>query len=510
MPQLRFGKLAFMALIASFTVSFNLNAMAQEKDAIVSKTDSVTPISQTPNESASQIDKAASSSLAATKTTAQSNPQKSQDSSDALAQSADATASASANASASTSVTASANSAASANATASASKDALGVSLKHDAMARINDKIASHIDDFELTQKWNHLAMQAKNSKDAKSFLYLHDLTSGDITNGTQRLEQELRAITKSFSGELGLAVVDEHGLLVMSNMQEFPLMSSMKFPLAYAVLRTMHERGDNLEHLITIEIKDLHQSTYSPLYERLVKEGYASLHSDDKLSASELKKRKSLTFSLKELIDEAVRNSDNNACDILLTKYLNGPKDLNKFLKETLGIKRINIAYTEAQMTDDVKLSYSNYASPVALGLVFSKYLNDDVLDTNDRALLEGALYKPNSSKPRIMAALDEVAAFEPLKAAYEAKTKGKEQHITKVFSKTGQGAMLDAHKRIAVNDAAYVEFHGKPYIVIALTKDIVSESQDAPSDTILRANTAISKAVAAAIKYAERSASY
>lgn len=382
--------------------------------------------------------------------------------------------------------------------------------LKHvDASKiRIDSKLSDKIDDYELTKTWNHIALQASNPNDAKSFLYLRDLTSSSTTNGTALIASQLRALNKSFEGQLGIAVVDEQGVLVLSNMQEFPMMSTMKFPLAYAVLHTMHERQDNLQTKVMVDVKDLDAKTYSPLYERLVKERYVDLHSDKKLGAKE--SRESLTFTLEELIREAVRSSDNNACDILLTKYLNGPQDLSKFLTETLGIKRIKVGYTEAQMTADEKLSFKNYASPMSVALVFSKYLKDELLSKEDRALIELSMFDPENSKDRIMAGLKEAEKSIPFKKKNDKKGGAPSVEMFKVFGKTGQGAMLDEKTRIAVNDAAYVEFQGKPYIIVAFTKNIVSNNEDAKTDTLDKANKAISEAVAAVMKYAVLNANY
>lgn len=64
-------------------------------------------------------------------------------------------------------------------------------------------------------------------------------------------LSQKIAAITKDFSGFLGVSVISPSGLVLLANDTDFPLMSVLKMPLVYVVALEMQRRGDNLDSLV-------------------------------------------------------------------------------------------------------------------------------------------------------------------------------------------------------------------------------------------------------------------
>ena len=57
-------------------------------------------------------------------------------------------------------------------------------------------------------------------------------------------LSQKIAAITKDFSGSLGVSVISPSGLVLLATDTDFPLMSVLKMPLVYVVALEMQRRG--------------------------------------------------------------------------------------------------------------------------------------------------------------------------------------------------------------------------------------------------------------------------
>ena len=61
-----------------------------------------------------------------------------------------------------------------------------------------------------------------------------------------RELTTKLNMLTQDFKGKLGIAVFDQDGVAVLRDDNSFPLMSVVKFPLAYVVGQKMADRDDH------------------------------------------------------------------------------------------------------------------------------------------------------------------------------------------------------------------------------------------------------------------------
>lgn len=269
-------------------------------------------------------------------------------------------------------------------------------------------------------------------------------------------LQAKLASLETQYGCTLGVALINEDGAVLVYGNEPFALMSVIKFHLGYAVLATMAERGDTLSDTMTIKVKDLDPHTYSPMYASLTNDGSAL-------------KKEELTISLGDLIYYTVRESDNNACDLLITKYLGGAAALEKFWHDR-GVTGLAIKYTEGQMAAQPSLSYDNNATPYVLAQSYVTYLKDNSLPQDFRDYLDEAMLFAPTGTERIQYGVRQALAE-------RAPNYQKEQEIfrtLRVFDKTGMGAFMPEGYRIALNDLAFISFEGKPYIMAVLIKDI------------------------------------
>ena len=129
-------------------------------------------------------------------------------------------------------------------------------------------------------------------------------------------IEDKLRKYISHQSARIGVAVISEDGCVIGVNQHEsFPMLSVMKFPLALTVLETVKEKHHSLLDTIPVCKSQLHTDTYSPMLLKYTasKDHYISIY---------------------ELLDYALKSSDNNACDILMD-YIGGASVVNKYIHE-------------------------------------------------------------------------------------------------------------------------------------------------------------------------------
>lgn len=174
-------------------------------------------------------------------------------------------------------------------------------------------------------------------------------------------IEDTLQKYISHKNARIGIAVISEDGCVIGVNKHEsFPMLSVMKFPLALTVLETLKENHHSLLDTIPICKSQLHTDTYSPM---LLKYPASKDHN----------------ISIYELLDFALKSSDNNACDILMD-YVGGASVVNKYIKDT-GTDGIVIKWNENDMHKILDRCYENCSTPEAMAQLmfkFDKYHND------------------------------------------------------------------------------------------------------------------------------------
>ena len=247
-------------------------------------------------------------------------------------------------------------------------------------------------------------------------------------------LSQKIAAITKDFSGFLGVSVISPSGLVLLANDTDFPLMSVLKMPLVYVVALEMQRRGDNLDSLVPCGRSCLNADTYSPMFEQLVSNGFSNVDGIPVRNADGTR----LCFPLRLLISYAVGKSDNNACDLLISNYLGGPKNVERALRE-LGLERTNVASTEGEMGINVELSYQNSASMLDMAKMFALYANDDRITPEVRQLIDQSMLFNQHGTTRVRAGV----ALSLERAGLSLENL-RQQGQLEIFDKTGMGGIM------------------------------------------------------------------
>lgn len=254
-------------------------------------------------------------------------------------------------------------------------------------------------------------------------------------------IEDKLRKYISHQSARIGVAVILEDGCVIGVNQHEsFPMLSVMKFPLALTVLETVKEKHHSLLDTIPVRRSQLHTDTYSPM---LLKYPASKDHN----------------ISIYELLDFALKSSDNNACDILMD-YVGGASVVNKYIHE-LGIEGIVIKWNENDMHNVLERCFENCSTPVAMAQLmfkFDKYHND-----------------PNSIKiKRIMQSCE---------TGVDRLAKPMLTTNAIIGHKTGSGPIdKETGQIMAVNDVGYIHLpNGKHYSIAVF----IAESAHSMDDT-------------------------
>lgn len=392
---------------------------------------------------------------------------------------------------------------------------------------------------FDLSGDAAILEMLQQSPLDPAKRFYATDRRSAEhVLSSFNTIEQIHQA-------DIGLALLNEHGLVLLYSADNFPLMSVMKFHLGYAVLSEMVKRGDSLSDTITIKFSDLDPNTYSPMYEVLEQRQFnltncncehiapaiAAAHeaASQQAQASRAEAQqganhfwgdayltamlsctkqapnsatlsglrvtpKELTICLGDLLYYAVRESDNNACDALIKYYLGGMENLERFWHDK-GVP-LSLKYTEGEMAADLARCYDDHGRPYDIAHSYAVYLNDLSLPQELRSFLDETMLFVPTGVDRIQSAVKRTLS--EYATSYQ-----QEQEIfrtLRIFDKTGLGGMNEQGERIAVNDLAFISYEGKPYILSVTIKNIAGTPESSVHDGAM----ALRKSARVAFTYA------
>lgn len=161
---------------------------------------------------------------------------------------------------------------------------------------------------------------------------------------------------------------------------ERFPMMSVFKVHVALAVLNNIND----VDTIIHIERRQIREDTYSPM-----RKEYPSGDID---------------LSVRQLINYAVSESDNNACDILIS-LCGGTRKINRYI-HSLGIKDLKIKETEASMHENVGRVYRNWTTPRAMTRLLM-YLMDELNTPLHTDILLDAMENTSTGKNKMPAAM-------------------------------------------------------------------------------------------------------
>lgn len=237
-------------------------------------------------------------------------------------------------------------------------------------------------------------------------------------SNKISLLEKNLKSYLAEKEGRIGVAVIfDGRDTIAVNGDDDFELQSVFKFPLALAVANHIDLKDSSLDETIAIPAEELHEDTWSPMLSKYGK--------------------RDLRLFIRELLEWSLKESDNNAADILL-KYIGNPGGLSDMMRIMDLPKNISIEASEADIHKNPELSKKNIATPLAMAELFEKFLVEMKGKRKSFSEIAMMIEQCNTGKDRLAGALAETGAI--------------------IGHKTGTGFETPEGGISALNDCGYV----------------------------------------------------
>jgi len=253
---------------------------------------------------------------------------------------------------------------------------------------------------------------------------------AGPVGAGTRSdLGPALARIAASVDGTLGAAIVvvetGEHASV--NGGGHFPMQSVYKAPIAMAVLQQVDDGRLSLDAPVRVEASDLVPAgLHSPLRDAHPQGG--------------------VDVPLREVLRLAVEESDGTASDVLL-RVIGGCARVQAFLA-TLGIDKIRIATTEAEIGRDHSRQYQSWATPDEAARWLVLLQHGKGLKPSSRDLLLGWMRATRTFPTRLRGLLPADAAV-----AHKTGSSGQEEGIAAATNDIGLVTLPDGrHLAIAV----------------------------------------------------------
>lgn len=189
--------------------------------------------------------------------------------------------------------------------------------------------------------------------------------TTSSAAPTTTVVPGDFSALESTFDARLGVYAIDTGSLRVVEHRadERFAYCSTFKALASGALLR----RTDDLERRVTVSSADLLDN--SPVSAQHVADG----------------------MTLRELMDAAIRYSDNTAANLILAE-LGGPAGLRQELR-ALGDEVTSVDRVEPALSAGTPGDTRDTSTPRAMAADVRAYVLGDVLTDDDRALLTGWL---------------------------------------------------------------------------------------------------------------------
>lgn len=248
------------------------------------------------------------------------------------------------------------------------------------------------------------------------------------------QMKNELTEFVKDKDARIGIAfIVNGIETVTVNGEKDFPMMSVFKFPLALVVCGYVDEKGSDFNEIIEVVDDELKRNTYSPMLEKY---GGGPLR-----------------LTLRELLEWSLKESDNNAADILI-KYSGGIEGINSRMRLMNFPQGIAVGASEDDMHRNPYLIYVNRSTPLAMAELFDRF--DRQLKNSSASFAEIAemMEECKTGTDRLPAALTDFGDV--------------------IGHKTGTGDSLTPGRISAINDCGYVNLKdGRHYSVAVFIAD-------------------------------------
>lgn len=202
----------------------------------------------------------------------------------------------------------------------------------------------------------------------------------------SEELGTKLRQLIQGKQATVGVAVIfNGSELITVNNRYHYPMLSTMKFHQALAVLDYIQRKGETLESEILVSKEDLLPDTHSPM--------------------RDANPNGNFTITIGDLLKYSIIRSDNIASDIL-ARHIGGQDVVNKYIHK-LGINDVSISATEAEMHEDIDNQYLNWTTPSAAALTIETFLQNNLFPEGYKLFLQRAMTESETGKDKLRAGL-------------------------------------------------------------------------------------------------------
>lgn len=202
----------------------------------------------------------------------------------------------------------------------------------------------------------------------------------------SEELGAELKQLIRGKQATVGVAVIfNGSELITINNIYRYPMLSTMKFHQALAVLDYVNRHGETLDKELLVSKDDLLPGTHSPM--------------------RDANPNGNFTITIGDLLKYSVIRSDNIASDIL-ARHIGGQRAVNDYIHK-LGIRDVSITATEAEMHEDVSNQYLNWTTPSAAALTIETFLQNNLFPEGYKLFLQRAMTESETGKDKLFAGL-------------------------------------------------------------------------------------------------------
>lgn len=196
-------------------------------------------------------------------------------------------------------------------------------------------------------------------------------------------LQRKIESVIYTSKAKIGVGVLglDFKDNLVINNDTHYPMQSVYKFPLAMMILHEVDMGHLSLDQHIHITQQELDTNTWSPIAQYFP--------------------RQDVDIKLSDLIIYTVSKSDNNGCDVLF-RLAGGTAAVDEYI-HSLGVNGIAIKTTEAEMSRNWKVQYTNWCQPSAMLHLLKILYEGKVLSKSSNNFLMKAMVESSNSPNRL-----------------------------------------------------------------------------------------------------------
>lgn len=253
-------------------------------------------------------------------------------------------------------------------------------------------------------------------------------------------LKKSIVQIVSGKKADVGISLIGPDGPLDINGDMLYPMLSTVKFPIALCVLHQVEKGQLSMDQKIWIKKEALDKETWSPFRDKYP--------------------QGNISITLEEAINWMVAYSDNNLTDVLL-QLIGGTETVARFIND----KNFIIKNDEKGMHQNWEAQFVNKITPKTATLLLQQFAEGKILNQAHTTWLFQVMASSQTGLKRI---------------------KGKLPKQVIVAEKTGTSGTNKQGLTGAINDIGIIELPGKKKLYMAVFVHNTTESVSAGEELI------------------------